>query len=122
MTTNQDRYTFIAEPGPYPLAKALDDRLSKEGIRCNITAGGVQFYPTLDQATLALSICKEMGISCRAGYSSHHEDFTLSSGSPESKQKLIDATNKANALLKAISLPGRETQYAPIYEQNAGEE
>lgn len=104
MTTDKDYYTFIAEPGPYPLAKALDDRLSAEGIRCNITGGGLQFYPTLDQVTLALSICKEMGIFYRAGYSSQHEDAILSGGNPESKQKLIDATNKANALLKAMAL------------------
>jgi hypothetical protein len=104
MTTNQDYYTFIAEPGPYALAKALDDRLSAEGIRCNITGGGLQFYPTLEQVTLALSICKEMGISCRAGYSSQHEDATLSYGSPESRQKLIEVTDKANALLKVMNL------------------
>lgn len=89
---------FSAQGMTYQKACDLIERLGVFGIRPNITAGGVAIHCEPSQVNKAQSICKELGASFSAGYTSHQENVMMRS--QDGYDKLEKVTNDAIAVIK----------------------
>lgn len=89
---------FSANPRGYQEACKFIKELGVAGIESNITAGGVSVYCEPDQVNTARKICKKLGVSFHAGYTSHQEDVMMQTKS--GYDKLVQVTNDAIAVSK----------------------
>ena len=89
---------FSAHAGSYKNACDLIERLKNAGIESNITAGGIAIYCEPDRVNDVQSICRELGASFNAGYTSHQEDVMMQS--QDGYDKLVQVTNDAISVIK----------------------
>jgi hypothetical protein len=92
---------FSSNPRGYKEACNLIKQLAGVGIESNITAGGVSIYCEPDQVNIAKSICKDLGASFGAGYTSHQEEVMMQTQS--GYEKLKQVTNDAISVIKEWS-------------------
>lgn len=89
---------FSAQGMTYQKACDLIEQLGIFGIRANITAGGVAIHCEPSQINKAQDICKELGASFSAGYTSHQESVMMRS--QDGYNHLKQVTNDAIAVMK----------------------
>lgn len=89
---------FSAQGVTYQKACELIKQLRVFGISSNITGGGVAIHCEPNQVNKAQAICKEIGASFSAGYTSHQQDVMMRS--QDGYDHLKQVTNDAIAIIK----------------------
>jgi len=89
---------FSSHAGTYQNACELIKQLKSANIESSITAGGVAIYCEPDQVNSAKAICKELGASFDAGYTSHQEGIMMQT--KDGYDHLKQVTNDAIAVIK----------------------